>query len=277
MPSVQIRCARSTDRSAYAALFPELGIDDPIPDVRDFENRILPHTLVAERSGAVVGFVWYVQNQASGYIRQLVVDPAFRRQGLGRRLMLEAAVRLQKNGAGSWYLNVKPANKPALALYEQLGFSPRHLSVALRIRWSEVHAMQDPSDRSYAVPLLLDRAAHVEKSLGLATGKLDRILHDKNLVIMELQSASGAILGVAAFDPGFPGASPFCVRDVQWTKPLLAALEPFGRRETPYLQIVDKADSELSRYLRSHGAEVRLEILCLEGTLDRALLAHHEI
>jgi GNAT superfamily N-acetyltransferase len=270
MSSVSIRMARLADHAAYARLFPELGVDDPIPDADAFKRKFMPDMLVAEEQGHVIGFIWYESTQSPGYVRQLVVDPASRRQGLGRKLMLEVADRFRKSGYDRWCLNVKPDNLPAVSLYRQLGMSEAYRSTALRLHWSMVHALPEAGESSLPVSLSQERTAIVEQSLGLVAGQLARAVQAGDRVVMELQDPSGSSVGVAAFDRAFPGAFPFRVKEDRWAKPLLIALEPHACPEVPYLQIVAESDSNLVRLLRSHGAMVRLEIVHLEGSLEDA-------
>lgn len=59
------------------------------------------------------------------HIAQVVVDPAARRQGLGRRLLLGAAARAASLGAKRITLIVSGHNTAAQALYSSLGFTRR--------------------------------------------------------------------------------------------------------------------------------------------------------
>jgi RimJ/RimL family protein N-acetyltransferase len=88
--------------------------------------------LVAEADGTVVGAVAYIGPQQSPradffepewpIIRMLVVDPAARGQGLGRKLT-EACLELaRRDGAEVIALHTSPAMEVALALYLKLGF-----------------------------------------------------------------------------------------------------------------------------------------------------------
>lgn len=53
----------------------------------------------------------------------LTVDPALRRQGVGRALLNCALRALAAEGAGCCFLEVREGNAPALALYQSLGFA----------------------------------------------------------------------------------------------------------------------------------------------------------
>jgi ribosomal-protein-alanine acetyltransferase len=75
--------------------------------------------LVAELDGRVVGFVvCRILDDKEGEVLSLVVDPPFRRRGIGKRLMLQVLGRSRE----SWFLEVRQSNSPALILYRNLGF-----------------------------------------------------------------------------------------------------------------------------------------------------------
>ena len=52
----------------------------------------------------------------------IVVDPSFRRRGLGRRLLRAALCRAASQGACAAYLEVAETNRAAIALYRAEGF-----------------------------------------------------------------------------------------------------------------------------------------------------------
>lgn len=88
--------------------------------------------IIAEEDGAIVGAVAYFAPGTSPradffepewpIIRMLVVDPAARGRGVGRRLTEECVGRAQRDGAAVIALHTSPAMAAALALYLKLGF-----------------------------------------------------------------------------------------------------------------------------------------------------------
>lgn len=88
--------------------------------------------LVAEEEDGIVGAVVYVAPGTSPradffepewpIIRMLVVDPAARGRGLGRRLTEECVARARRDGAALIALHTSPAMTAALALYRKMGF-----------------------------------------------------------------------------------------------------------------------------------------------------------
>ena len=86
--------------------------------------------LVAERGGAVVGYVYagvegndYMALRGpAGVLYDLVVDEAHRREGIGSALMEAALAGLEKLGAPRVLLFTAEKNQVAQALFERAGF-----------------------------------------------------------------------------------------------------------------------------------------------------------
>lgn len=87
------------------------------------ENSDVARVFVAELAdGAVVAYcaAWLIFDEL--HINTLAVDPAWRRQGLARRLLLTVFALTAQEGARRATLEVRSANAAALALYRGLGF-----------------------------------------------------------------------------------------------------------------------------------------------------------
>lgn len=86
----------------------------------------LSHTLVAvpprPRPRQVWGYLifWVVAEEM--HILNLAVHPQHRRRGLARRLLSEGMNQARDLGARVAWLEVRPSNTPALALYRSFGF-----------------------------------------------------------------------------------------------------------------------------------------------------------
>lgn len=86
--------------------------------------------LVAEDAEGVWGYVyaalegpdWMALRGPAGVVYDLVVDPARRRQGLGRRLLEEAIARLEVEGAPRVVLSTAEHNLEAQRLFAAAGF-----------------------------------------------------------------------------------------------------------------------------------------------------------
>lgn len=85
----------------------------PMVEVAEADSFFVSETLVACLDDAVVGFASWDE----AYLTWLYVDPAFQRQGIGRRLLGEALARI---GSEAWTTMIA-GNEPALALYRAAG------------------------------------------------------------------------------------------------------------------------------------------------------------
>lgn len=84
--------------------------------------------------GAVLAYAITGSSENQGYLQRLAVDPAHRRQGLGRALGLDGLRWLKRRGVAGAVVNTQLGNDPALALYLSLGFrhEPTQLAVLQR-------------------------------------------------------------------------------------------------------------------------------------------------
>lgn len=87
--------------------------------------------LVGLESGEIVAYggVWLVIDEA--HVTTLAVAESARRQGFGKRLMIELLSRAREAGMTCSTLEVRVGNEAALGLYENLGYE----RVAVRRRY----------------------------------------------------------------------------------------------------------------------------------------------
>ena len=100
-----------------------------LPWTRDMLLSQLPdenHEFLAaeDESGKLLGYVGMMCVLDEGYISNVAVDPACRRQGIGDLLIRELLARAEKRGLSFATLEVREHNAPAIALYRKHGFSP---------------------------------------------------------------------------------------------------------------------------------------------------------
>jgi ribosomal-protein-alanine N-acetyltransferase len=97
----------------------------------ELETNRLASYLVVRSDGHVVGYggVWLMVDEA--HITTFAVHPAWRRRGIGDRLLLELLDVALERGAREATLEVRLSNVPARRLYEKFGFRP----VGLRPRY----------------------------------------------------------------------------------------------------------------------------------------------
>jgi len=133
--SADHRRAHPADHPAVLALdvraFPtfwrldQRGLDDALHATPRARFRVIT-------SGeAVIAYALTGRARRRGFLQRLAVDPAHRRRGLGRVLVLDALRWLRRWGTERVAVNTPTANLAALALYEGLGFrrEQRGLSV----------------------------------------------------------------------------------------------------------------------------------------------------
>ena len=121
-----VRRARPADLPALAAL-EAASFPDP------WSRRMLAAAvedrftlvLVAEGEGApggLAGYAVFRHAADEAELLSLAVAPEARGRGLGRRLSEDGLARVREAGARVCYLEVRPTNDPAVALYRSLGF-----------------------------------------------------------------------------------------------------------------------------------------------------------
>ncbi|GAW67127.1 GNAT family acetyltransferase [Geoanaerobacter pelophilus] len=86
----------------------------------DFLLENFPHGCVVKRDGkSALGYITSVRYGRSGWIGNLMVQPGFRRCGIGRELMQAAISVLHKSGVKTVWLT---ASEQGFDLYRRLGF-----------------------------------------------------------------------------------------------------------------------------------------------------------
>jgi [ribosomal protein S18]-alanine N-acetyltransferase len=106
------------------------GILQQSPEASNWSEQSLvqlasagPASWVAERDGVVAGFLLGRSAADEFEILNLAVSRAYRRGGIGSKL-LETAVEFSRSaGISHVYLEVRASNKPAIALYTRHGFN----------------------------------------------------------------------------------------------------------------------------------------------------------
>jgi ribosomal-protein-alanine N-acetyltransferase len=98
---------------------------------QELENNRLAHYIVARWGGEIVGFagIWLLVDEA--HVTTFATRRAWRRQGIGERLLLALLDLAIARGAHEATLEVRPSNAPARRLYEKYGFK----NVGVRTRY----------------------------------------------------------------------------------------------------------------------------------------------
>jgi len=100
---------------------------------QELETNRLAHYIVARYGDVIVGFagIWLLVDEA--HVTTFATRWAWRRQGIGERLLLALLDLARTRGAHEATLEVRPSNLPARRLYEKYGFKvvglrPRYYS-----------------------------------------------------------------------------------------------------------------------------------------------------
>lgn len=92
---------------------------------KDFEQLLADEKslyLVAKLDETVVGCCGVTNVCGEGNINNVVVDEAYRGQGIAFAMMQELLVQGRQAGCAEFTLEVRVSNAPAIHLYEKLGF-----------------------------------------------------------------------------------------------------------------------------------------------------------
>lgn len=119
---VSLRPALPADHDAIAGLEGLSGATRRLL-ARDLAGTAPRTALVARAGGRVVAFGMTTAAPDEVHLLDLVVAPAARRRGLGRRLVAALAARARDDGAAAMTLEVRVGNEPARRLYAALGFA----------------------------------------------------------------------------------------------------------------------------------------------------------
>ena len=125
MDEVTLRDYKPGDSEAMYAL--DLICFEPVfrfsrRAMRGFAEATGAVTVVAEAEGQLVGFCVAQLEDNLGYVVTLDVAPAWRRQGLARRLMEEVEARVRAAGGVGMILHVFTGNVGAMQFYEGIGY-----------------------------------------------------------------------------------------------------------------------------------------------------------
>jgi ribosomal protein S18 acetylase RimI-like enzyme len=138
-PGYQVRCGRQHDRSillkflmqAYQENYPDQSFTHLKTTLDQYWSEETPVWFVVAENAQSVGCLWMGSGheQITGnrytHIFLIYIAPAHRRQGLGRRLLLQAEEWAQGRGDYALGLQVFVENSIAQALYQKMGYQPR--------------------------------------------------------------------------------------------------------------------------------------------------------
>jgi ribosomal protein S18 acetylase RimI-like enzyme len=116
--------------------------DEPYPKEKfldDIHNRLV---YTARLHGCVMGYVLlsFVQKGGAGTVEKkmlrlesVVVDEAFRRQGIGKQIIADVRALGKAFGCSELILGVHPENDAAVTFYQKCGFFIRTISMDMKL------------------------------------------------------------------------------------------------------------------------------------------------
>jgi tRNA threonylcarbamoyl adenosine modification protein YeaZ/ribosomal-protein-alanine acetyltransferase len=125
-PETPIRPAEPADLP-HLVQIEASGFADPWPESVMAAELAQPGgvMLVAGRGGQPpAGYACFRLGGGEAELLRIAVAPAERGRGIGKRLLAAGLERLRTAGVASCYLEVRPGNASALAVYRALGFEP---------------------------------------------------------------------------------------------------------------------------------------------------------
>ncbi|MEW5767500.1 MAG: ribosomal protein S18-alanine N-acetyltransferase [bacterium] len=92
--------------------------------LRDIRDNRLAHFLVAKHKGKIIGYagLWLIGDEA--HLVNLAVDLPYRKQGIGRELLMAMLKIARDKGAQKATLEVRASNLKAQEFYQHFGFRP---------------------------------------------------------------------------------------------------------------------------------------------------------
>lgn len=124
---------------AFRRLTPQLSSSSPLPTADELAAIVASPAIVLlvardlDQGGTIVGtltlVVFRIPTGVRAWIEDVVVDRAYRRQGIGAALTLAAIERARQAGARTVDLTSRPSREAANRLYQRLGFLLRETNV----------------------------------------------------------------------------------------------------------------------------------------------------
>lgn len=120
MKAVDIPQVYALDVTSFSLPWPERSYRYEVEENEHSRPWVMEDT--SATPARIVGMivVWLILDEA--HVATLAVHPDYRRRGIGQRLLANALLEAQKEGAKLSYLEVRKTNSGAQALYERFGF-----------------------------------------------------------------------------------------------------------------------------------------------------------
>jgi len=169
------RAARPEDYDAWLGFWREIGVPGLPPTRERWALHLMRHTMFLEDDGVLAAYNLSYPFGARGDVRQVAVDPAFRRRGVGKQLMAAVAAKLRAAGCTEWRLEVRAENAAAIALYRSVGMRPLRDVHSLKMSRDACERFAaSRSGRHAASAVIPADDAALEAAFDFGTGQLQR-------------------------------------------------------------------------------------------------------
>lgn len=111
-----LRAIAEIERSCFSSPWDELAIVMTLDDPRGYN-------MVAFDEGSLIGYCFAHELKEIMHLINLAVRPEHRGRGLGKMLVQDLLSHARSLGKQSVFLEVRPSNHSAKALYKSLGFT----------------------------------------------------------------------------------------------------------------------------------------------------------
>jgi GNAT superfamily N-acetyltransferase len=173
---LHLRAATAADYDTFARFWAQLGIDQPLLGAAYYEAHVAPFAMfLAADDGQLAAYGLCFPIGTRGDVRQIVVDHAWRRRGVGRQLLAAVRAKLVAAGCRDWRLEVAADNAGAIALYESAGMRKIHEIRDLKMAWPAVARFAGPrSARWLASEVAPAEDAALEAHFDYGAGQLQQ-------------------------------------------------------------------------------------------------------
>lgn len=260
------RLATASDYATFARLFPELHIPDPLPDMEQFRQRMLPRVLLVDEGAATIAYAFWLVYGQTAHIVHVVVDSNVRGRGAGHAIMDALRNVLRDEGCTRMYLNVKRDNVAALRLYERAGLHIEHDTWVMRIDWNRIDRLIENHDAEVCRIAPQDDA-ELAARFTIPVEKIGILCARPGVVLIGLREAS-QFVAFAAFDQAVPIVYPFRVMRCELAGSLLLACRQHADlARFDFVRVNVEGDVALKERLLHAGGDVTFEIVQMGAAL----------
>jgi ribosomal protein S18 acetylase RimI-like enzyme len=124
--NLEVRAFEPSDETGVIALWRECGLVVPWNDPhRDIQRKLQVQPemfLVGCLGDQIIASAMAGYDGHRGWLNYLAVSPAYRRRGIGRRMVQEAEARLRSAGCPKVNLQVRSGNAGVIEFYKKVAF-----------------------------------------------------------------------------------------------------------------------------------------------------------